>query len=242
MTANLLMPLLSTLIMLVFTCVVMHRYFTRGGLHFLFWGLGLMMFTTASLAETYLAIMWNRWAFFCWYFFGAALNAAWMGHGTLQLLFSGKRVIFLTVLLMIGSLAALALMLQVMPRLDGSRFIASIPISEQYSTIMPPVREGAAIRLATPFFNIYGVVALVGGAAWSSYPLWRKGVLLSRGSGNVLIATGGLVVSFYGVLTRMGFGEWLYIAELLAAVLLFAGFLVSSRRNHKDTEHIPDAR
>ncbi len=228
LTTNTLLPFFSTAIMLLFCVAVLRRFFARRGLHFLFWGIGLSMFSIASFAETCLALGWSRWAFFTWYFFGAALNAAWIGQGTLYLLFSCKRVLPWTALLLLGSLTALALMLQVMPVLDETAFSAQLPISEQYSRIMPPTREGATIRLATPFFNIYGVIALVGGALWSSYLFWRKRVMPNRVIGNLLIAAGALVISFASVLTRMGFGAWLYLGELLAAALLFAGFLLAA--------------
>ncbi|HJL69663.1 MAG TPA: hypothetical protein QGI30_02245 [Anaerolineales bacterium] len=229
LTNNTLLPFFSTAVMLLFCVAVLRHFFARWELHFLFWGIGLLMFSFSSFAEAVLALGWSRWAFFSWYFFGAALNAAWIGQGTLYLLFSRKRVLPWTALLLLGSLAALALMLQVMPLLDETLFNPQSPISEQYSRIMPPVREGATIMLATPLFNVYGVIALVGGALWSSYLFWRKRVLPNRVIGNLLIAAGALVISFASVLTRMGFGAWLYLGELLAAGLLFTGFMVAAR-------------
>jgi hypothetical protein len=234
LTLNTLLSFLSSAMMLVFGIVVLRRFFARRALHFLFWGIGLLMFSIASFAEAYLALSWSPWAFFSWYFFGAALNAAWIGHGTLCLLFSRSRLLPWTALLLLGSLAALVLMLQVIPLLDETRFIAEIPISNQYSDIMPPARDGAIIRLATPFFNIYGVIVLVGGALWSSYLFWRKRVLPNRVLGNLLIAVGALVISFASVLTRMGFSAWLNLGELVAGGLLFAGFLVTARSRHDE--------
>ena len=228
MTMNALLPFISTTMMVVFSAMVLRRFFTRRALHFLFWGIGLLMFSIASFAEACLALAWSRWAFFSWYFFGAVLNAAWIGQGTLYLLFSRRRVMPCTALLLLGSLAELALMLQVMPLLDETRFKAGMPISKLYSDIMPPAREGATIRMATPFFNVYGVTVLVGGALWSSYLFWRKRVLPYRVIGNLHIASGALAISFASVLTRMGFGGLLYLGELLAAGLLFAGFLVAA--------------
>jgi len=59
----------------------------RRQVHFLFWGLGLAMFGAGSFAEAYFAAVgWSAPVFFLWYFFGAALNAGWIGHGTLLLL------------------------------------------------------------------------------------------------------------------------------------------------------------
>ncbi|HET9495341.1 MAG TPA: hypothetical protein VFR15_14015, partial [Chloroflexia bacterium] len=75
-----------------------------------------------------------------------------------------------------------------------------------------------------PFFNIYGLVTLVGGALWSGYLFWRKRIMGNRVTGNILIAVGALVIGSASTLTRFGMGEYLYIGELIAATLMFAGF------------------
>jgi hypothetical protein len=85
------------------------------------------------------------------------------------------------------------------------------------------------VRLTTPFFNIYGLFALVGGALWSAYLFWRKRVLPNRVLANVLIAAGALLIGTASTLTRLGYGQYLYIGELLSAVLMFSGFLMSAR-------------
>jgi drug/metabolite transporter (DMT)-like permease len=85
------------------------------------------------------------------------------------------------------------------------------------------------VRLTTPFFNIYGLLTLVGGAIWSAYLFWRKRILPNRVLGNVLIAAGALLIGFASTLTRLGYGQFLYLAELLSAIIMFAGFLVASR-------------
>jgi len=228
MSVNSFLPFLSTAVMLGFTVFVLQRYAVRRAPHFLFWGLGLAMFGAGSFAEAYLALAWNKWVFFVWYFFGAVLNAGWIGHGTVYLLFRKKWVHVLTALLVAGSLIALVLMLQVMPRLDASAFTTGKPISETYRTIMPSVKDGAIVRLTTPFFNIYGLLTLVGGALWSAFLFWRKRVLPNRVIGNVLIAAGALSIGFASTLTRLGVGQYLYLGELLAALLMFSGFITAA--------------
>jgi len=84
------------------------------------------------------------------------------------------------------------------------------------------------VRLTTPFFNVYGLITLVGGALWSTYLFWRKRVLPNRVVGNVLIAIGALIIASASTLTRLGYGQVLYLGELLAATLMFAGFLVAA--------------
>lgn len=229
MSLNQVLPFVSTAVMAAFTLTVLQRYLTRRKLHFLFWGLGLAMFGAGSFAEAYLALGWNKWVFFVWYFFGAVLNAAWIGHGTVYLLVRKRWVHYLTAVLILGSLGALALMLQAMARIDPSAYTPALPISETYREIMPPVDQGGLVRLTTPFFNIYGLVTLVGGALWSSFLFWRKRVMPNRVVGNVLIAAGALSIGFASTLTRLGSGSLLYLGELVAAVLMFSGFLIAGR-------------
>jgi hypothetical protein len=256
MSINQILPFFSAAIMVGFTIWVLQRYAVRRAPHFLFWGIGLAMFGAGSFAEAYLALAWNRWMFFVWYFFGAALNAAWIGHGTLNLLFRKPWVKIVTGMLVVGSLFAGYLMLQAMPTLDTAIFTTLKPVSEQYGTKVvrpgenPPAGAqtatqtyrgqevtvirgllplGSPVRLTTPFFNIYGLLTLVGGAIWSAYLFWRKRVLPNRVIGNVLIAAGALLIGSASTLTRLGYGEFLYIGELLSAILMFAGFRLAAR-------------
>lgn len=235
MDVNLILPYFSTAIMLVFSISVFQRWLAKRKPHFLYWSIGLGMFGAGSFAEALFAgIGWTRTVFFIWYFFGAVLNAAWIGHGTLLLLFRKPWTRVVSGLLILSSLVALVLMLQVMPRLDASRFDAGVAISEQYRDIMPPVDQGATIRLTTPFFNIYGLLTLVGGALWSAWLFLRKQVLPNRVIGNVLIAGGALSIGLASTLTRLGFGGYLYLGELAAAVLMYAGFVLASRPATED--------
>ena len=256
MSINQILPFISTLVMLWFTVDVFQRYAVRRNPAFLFWGIGLAMFGAGSFAEAYLSLSWNKWVFFIWYLFGAALNAAWLGHGTLNLLVRKKWIHVVTGLLVVGSLFAGYLMLQAMPKLDESAFTTSKPVSEQYGTKALDAGEtspvgaqtftttyrgeevtavrgllplGTPVRLTTPFFNIYGLFTLVGGAIYSAYLFWRKRVMPNRVIANVLIAAGALSIGFASTLTRLGYGQLLYLGELLAAILMFIGFRVAAR-------------
>ena len=81
------------------------------------------------------------------------------------------------------------------------------------------------VRSLTPFFNVYGTLMLVGGAAYSIYIFWRKRILPHRVIGNIFIAIGALLPAFGGTFSRFGIPGALYISELLGAVLMFIGFV-----------------
>src|SRR4030067_662615 len=126
------LPFVSTVIMVFFTVSVLERYLARRKLHFLFWGIGLAMFGAGSFAEAYVAAAgWSAPVFFVWYLFGAALNAGWIGHGTLMLLARRRWVHIFTALLVLGSLAATVLMVQMMPKLDAARFHPALAIRDR---------------------------------------------------------------------------------------------------------------
>jgi len=229
MSFQLILPLLSSAVMILFTASVLQRYVVRRKAHFLFWGIGLGMFAIGSLSEAYFAVVgWSAAVFFAWYLFGAALNAAWIGHGTLHLLVRRRWAHVVTVVLVVASIVAGVMMLSIVPRLEASAFERALPISEQYREIMPAIRDGATVRLTTPFFNIYGLLTLVGGALWSAWLFLRKQVLPNRVLGNALIAGGALSIGLASTATRLGFGGYLYLGELVAAVLMYGGFQIAS--------------
>jgi len=256
MSINQVLPFISTAIMAWFTVDVFGRYIARRNPAFLFWGIGLAMFGIGSFAEAYLSLAWNKWVFFGWYLFGAALNAAWLGHGTLYLLARRQWRHVVTAFLLAGSLFAMYLMLQAMPKLDEAAFTTAKPVSEQYGmkvlkagetapsgalTINTTYRGeevtavrgllplGTPVRLTTPFFNIYGLFTLVGGAIYSAYLFWRKRIMPNRVLANVLIATGALAIGFASTLTRLGYGEYLYLGELISAIMMFVGFRMAAK-------------
>ena len=220
------LPFISTAIMLGFTIYVLERFVVRRQLHFLFWGIGLAMFGIGSFAEAYLALAWSRAIFICWYLFGAILNPSWLGMGTLYLLVRKRWVHFASGLLVLASIASAALMLSI--PINAGKFQLGTPISMQYKAIIPP-DAFKMILIPTIIFGIVGLVLLVGGALYSAFLFWRKRVLPNRVIGNVLIAVGALSVASASELTGLGYGQYLYIGELAAAILMFVGFRFAAR-------------
>jgi len=226
---NTVLPFASSLISIVFAALIFKRYFERRGTHLLLWGIGMVFFAIGGFCEAlYGAFGWNDLVFRLWYLCGAILVAAWLGQGTVYLLASKRWATILMVLLVLGSLYAAIRVFGA--ELDPSLMTTSAHTGSELSghAIMTP-----GVRTLTPIFNAYGTLTLVGGAAYSAWMFWRKRVLLDRTVGNILIAVGALAPAFGGAASRAGISGALYIGEFLGAVLIFLGFLRSTKPSEK---------
>jgi hypothetical protein len=72
--------------------------------------------------------------------------------------------------------------------------------------------------------NLYAMVFLVGGAAWSAIQYARKKDSANRVLGNWLIAIGALLPGIGGGFTRFGYVEVLFITEFIGIILIWAGY------------------
>jgi hypothetical protein len=210
---NAIIPFSTALVSLVFAALIFKRYFNKRGEHLLLWGLGMLLFATGAFCEgAFAAWGWNDLGFRLWYLCGAVLVAAWLGQGTIFLLVRERTARILLLVLALGSIYAALRVLSA--ELDP----ALIPGSELSGlAITTP-----GVRSLTPFFNIYGTLALIGGAAYSINIFWR---------GNILIAAGALAPALGGLLSRAGVPSGLYLSELIGTILLFAGFLRATTPN-----------
>jgi len=151
------------------------------------------------------------------------LTAAWLGQGTIHLLVR-KRGVAMTltgILAAVSLLAAgLALTGSILPA--SASYNIALPISSQYKNIL---ERGTLTIILTILLNIYGTLALVGGAIYSAIIFWRKRVLFNRMIGNILIAAGALAPAMAGSFVRMGLPDLLYFSELVGVVLMYLGFI-----------------
>ena len=215
------LPFTSCIVSFIFAFFVFKRYLARKGPHLLLWSIGLVFYGIGGFCEAYYgALGWNSLVFRLWYLFGAILVAAWLGQGTVYLLANRKWANGLMVLLALGSVYGLIRVFSA--QLDPSLMTTSVHTGSELSghAIVTP-----GVRVLTPFFNLYGTVTLVGGAAWSAWIFWRKRILLHRTIGNILIALGAIAPAFGGASSRFGLAGALYLGELLGAVLMFIGFI-----------------
>lgn len=164
------LPLMSSTITFVFAYFVFQRWSQRHRLYLLFWGIGLLFYAIGGAMEAYYGLIgWHPLVFRLWYLFGAVLVAAWLGQGTVFLLLPKRVAWTLFWILLAGSLYATF-------KVFTATLDPSLMIGGELSghAITSP-----GVRILTPFFNLYGVFMLVGGAIYSAFLFWRKRVLLN---------------------------------------------------------------
>ncbi len=218
------LPFLSATVSLIFAIVVFTRWLREPRHnHLLLWTIGILMYSVGGFCEGWNGLIgWNPLVFRLWYLFGAILVAAWLGQGTVYLLAKPRTAHITLAILLVASLYGAI-------RVFGAQLDAAQPGQELTGSLI----VSGGVRILTPFFNIYGTLALVGGAAWSAWIFFRKRQLRNRAIGNVLIALGALMPAFGGTFSRFGVPNALYISEFLGAVIMFVGFLTAVRPETK---------
>jgi hypothetical protein len=234
---NTILPLISFVISFVFAFFVFRRFLARRGTHLLLWGIGLIFYGIGGFCEFYYGTYgWNPVIFRLWYLFGAILVAAWLGQGTVYLLMRRRSANILMAILLLGSVYGAVRVFTA--ELDPSLMTSSVHTGSELSG---HAIVSSGVRTLTPFFNLYGTVALVGGALYSAWLFWRKRILLHRTLGNILIAVGAILPAFGGAFSRFGLAGALYIGELLGALLIFAGFLRATTPMRQKEPESPEA-
>jgi hypothetical protein len=222
MTAlNTIVPFATSAVSFIFAYFVFKRYLYKKNPYVLLWGIGLVFYGISGFSAGYYgAFGWNQIAYRLWYLLGAMLVAAWLGQGTVYLLAKRKWADVLMGLLFLGSLFGTYRVFSA--ELDPSLLTTSERTGIELSG-HAIVTEG--VRILTPLFNVYGTVALVGGALYSSWIFWRKRVLLHRTIGNILIASGAMVAATGGTFSRFGVPAANNIGIFIGVILMFIGFV-----------------
>ena len=221
------LPAITTVFSIFFCWQLFSRYRSKGGgMHLLWWGVGMATYGLGTLTEAYTSIVgWNPFVFRIWYIAGAFLGGFPLAQGSIYLLMK-RRFADRSAYLMLTLISLASILILVTP-LDVS--------AAQAHRLSGSVIEWHWLRLISPFINIYSVIFLVGGAAISALRYRKAPTLRHRYLGNILIAVGALLPGIGGSLTRAGFVEALYVTELVGLLLIYWGY----RKNISGRVHQP---
>lgn len=212
----------------IFTVLVAAQWAARRRPYQLLWAGALLVWTLAVGVETVAAWQgaWTPATYRLYYAFGALMVAGWLGAGSLYLTASERLARGYALVMAALSLAGLALVLlypvdaSLLGRTDALGFV---DVNVKVFPFVP-------VRMLVVVANILGTLAFVGSALYSLWRLRGGGFSGARTTGILLIAAGGLVAAGAHSLGALGGPELFRVSELGAILLIFAGFILSSRR------------
>lgn len=210
------LPIITTVVAIVFLGVLIARYRTKGGgVHLLWWAAGVLTYGTGTFLESIISLTGNSiWLNKLWYVSGALLGAYPLAQGTVYLLLQRRTANRLSAVT-IPVVVVLAVLVLLSP-VNESLFDPQQPSGR--------ILQWKWLRSLTPLINVYAAGFLVGGAVASSRKFFRAHEMRHRAVGNALIAVGALLPGIGGIAAKMGGVELLYVTELIGLLLIWMGY------------------
>jgi hypothetical protein len=217
----------------VFTVLVARQYLARRKMHQLMWAIAIAMWTIATAAELLATLNgWSSLTYRAYYATGALLIPAWLGMGTLYLIFHNqwpnRILLVLTILSLLGIFLIAAWQIE-----------ESILIKSDAQFVPLKVFPFFPIQLLLIALNIFGTIAFAGGALWSAYKFARTRTMGDRVLATVLIGVGGFIAAGAHSLGVVSGIELFRVSELVALIVIFIGFLLSSPSPQKNSVAAP---
>ncbi len=208
-------PIITSIFSIWFGTLLFRRYRELGGMHHLWWAIGVFAFAAGTITESLTTLIdWQEPLFRAWYISGALFGGFPLAQGTVYLLLDRKKADRLTAVVLSVALVA-------------ATFVLLTPIDTslvETHRLSGRVMEWTWVRAFSPFINLYAVIFLVGGAVYSALKYRKSPGMSHRVIGNWLIAIGALLPGIGGSFTRFGHVEVLYVTELVGIVLIYFGY------------------
>ncbi len=208
-------PIITSIFSIWFGTLLFRRYRELGGMHLLWWAIGVFAFAAGTITESLTTLIgWQEPLFRAWYISGALFGGFPLAQGTVYLLLDRKKADRLTAVVLSVALVA-------------ATFVLLTPIDTslvETHRLSGRVMEWTWVRAFSPFINLYAVIFLVGGAVYSALKYRKSPGMSHRVIGNWLIAIGALLPGIGGSFTRFGHVEVLYVTELVGIVLIYFGY------------------
>ena len=215
-------PLVVAVIALIFGGTVLGQWSQRRRRQQLLWGLSLLMAAAAALAYVGFLNTGSELLFRVYYIFGALLNAAYLGMGSLYLVLS-RRVGDL-VLSVLAILSAIGVALILVAPVDLAK-LHELQLHSGPGTGV--IKPGLWLALFIPH-NIFGAVTVAAVAFYSAYKVGQRQAPRRFALANITIALGVLVVSQAGSSARLGSPNLFWVTTAAGFVVIFAGFLLTT--------------
>jgi hypothetical protein len=211
-------PIVTTVLALLFARMVFARYRAKGGRHLLWWGIGMLTYAAGTATESVTTLWgWHAPVFRLWYVTGALLGGAPLAQGTVYLLLPRRTADRLAALLVCAvTFGAVCVWLSPL----------DLAMVEPYR-LSGRVLVWRWVRGISPFINLYAVTFLVGGAVLSAVRYWRQDETRRRALANAWIAIGAILPGIGGAFTRLGHVEVLYVTECIGLLMILVGYRLS---------------
>lgn len=208
-------PIAATVLAAVFT-VQTWRAATRSSSPALAtWSVALAQFAVASAALTWgVAFEWTSPLYRVFYLFGAILNVAWLGLGTVLLLAPDTVGRWLIVMAVVGASIYASVVVGTADLVPGAPVVLASEAIPAPSEVIPP-----GVRTLSRWFSIGGAAVVFGGLVLSMTRRRR------HVAGLGLLAAGVAVVGAAGALARTGRAGAFAAALAAGIALMFVGFL-----------------
>ena len=225
-------PIINVIVTGLFAGVVLSQYARRHRIYQLYWAIALLMAFVATLAYLAMIVVQPASAsgilfFRIYYILGGALTPAWLGMGSVALVFSRRATNICLGILSFISLVAISFILDARIDLAQIRQVAGTPgtgVLQPGPWLVPLI-----------LLNTLGVVALAGISIYSGWKLVRRqpdiaGLRTSNVLwANLLILVGALLNGAAGSLARFfGIENVFWLIMALGWIIFFGGVLLTS--------------
>jgi hypothetical protein len=218
----------AALVALMFCFAITERWLVRRRPHELAWAIAMGLFVAGALSVAWgVGVGWGSVSFRLYYLFGAVLNVAWLAFG--QVLISGSN----------PKWAGAARTWLIAGSAFATGILAATPLRGSIDRDQLPKGDevfGAGPRILAGIGSGGGALIVFGGTAMATIALARARRRGQRGAGpraigTGLIAVGTLVLGRSGGYAERGQLNGFSITLLVGITILFAGYLVASRRS-----------
>ncbi len=190
--------------------------------HELIWGISFWLFGLGAMAEVFGSLVgWNGVIARVYYISGAILAVAYLGLGEAVLLWPGRTARIAEIIGVLFTVVTLGALL--LAPLDTTVLHSDAPWRAVAA-------KGSLPAILAGISNSIGTLLIVGGALYSAWTFWRKGIQRQRMIGCLLLAAGTMIVALGGVLAGLlGQHAWLYPPMAAGVAVMFVGYLQTTR-------------